>query len=406
MTKTLLIAAGVLLTVGSAAFAAERSGLIGSSDAAPGLLAAEVRLAPDSAAAQEAPPIEVLGAVVDCPPSGAGAEDTQQRYNEAGSTFRVVGTVSSFDAVAIAVAGPTGDISADLASQFELRGDLSTGSVVDLRGTIGDAGARTAHQVQSACATAGIIDCAAEDDPHFQLLVDSDSFQVTGRLDSVTADQVRVLGPGLIVEIARDSATQIEGGINTGDPVKVEGTVLSDRQLRALTVALRCQEAIATTPPPASPTAAAGTATPDGDGDDDGDSDNDCSRGARGRGALRFEMDDGQVRIKRGAVLSADATSLTIDTPAGPVVVQTGEDTEVDGDLGSAVEVRIEGELQDDDSVLVGEIKVLCGSGEAQGRTDERGRNDERENDDKEQDEDGRSNAGRRDEGRGNGGDD
>jgi hypothetical protein len=356
MNKTILLAAGALLTIGAVAFAAESAGLIGSGDAAPAFLASEVRLAPGGAAlAQEAPPIEVLGAVVDCPPSGAGSEDTQQRYDEQGSTFRVIGTLSSFNAITAVVAGPTGDISAALAQEFELRGDLSAGTVVDLRGTIGEAGARTAHQVQSACASAGVIDCAVEDDPHFQLLVDSDSFQVIGRLDSVTADQVRVLGPGLIVEISRDASTQVEGGLNPGDPVKVEGTVLDDRQLRALTVALRCEEAGTATPATQAPAQSPATTDVDEDGE--------CNRGSRGRGALRFELDDGEVRIKRGAVLASDAASLTIDTPAGPVVVRTEEDAKVDGDLASAVEVRVEGELHGDNSVLATEIKVLCPAG-------------------------------------------
>lgn len=371
MSKGTLIAIGALLAIGGTAFAAERSGLIGSGEASPGLLAAEVRLVPaDAPAAQEAPPVEVLGAAVDCAPTGAGPEDTQQRYEEQAGQFRVIGTLSSFDAKTAVVAGPTGEVSATLAQEFDLRGDLTPGSNVDMRGTAA-AGALTAEQVQSACASAGTIDCASNDDPHFQLHIDGDSFQVTGRLESLTADQVRVLGPGLIVEIQRDPGTQIEGGLTAGNPVKVEGTVLSDRQLKALTVALRCQEAAATPTPAASPSPVAGAAR-------DGDQGDKCNRNGRGSGTRRFEVDDGEVRINRGAVLSSDSGSLTVDTPAGPVVVRVDGETEVDGSLATGAEVRIEGDLEADDSVVATQIEVLCSSSES---GDEQPEGDEQEGD-------------------------
>jgi hypothetical protein len=384
MTKGILLAVAGLLVMGGAALAAERTGIIGSSHGPPGLLASEVRLAPGSAHAQEAPPIEVLGAAIDCPPTGAGPEDTQQRYDEQGDSFRVIGTLTSFDAVTAAINGPTGPITANLEQQFDLRGDLSPSSIVELRGVIASNGTRTAHHIQSACATAGVIDCAAENDPQFQLLVDADSFQVTGRLESVTNDQVRVLGPGLIVEISRDAGTQIEGGLSAGSSVKVEGTVLDDRQLRALTVALRCVE-----PATATPSATAETLQ----------SNEDCDRGPGNRGNLRFELDDGDVDIKRGTVLSAAAGTITVDSPAGPVTVLTDENTDVEGDLASAIEVEVDGELQADDSILASEIKVLCP--DASGDDDEDddrgrgGRDNERGGDGRGRDDEG--------EGRGNG---
>ena len=398
MTKGMLIAVGALLTLGGVAFAAEQSGLIGDGDG-PGLLAAEVRLAPAGvASAQEAPPA-VLGAVIDCPPAGAGPEDSQQRYDDLGAAFRVIGTLSSFDAITAVVAGPTGEISASLAQQFDLRGDLSPGSPVDLRGTIADSGARTAHEIHSACAAAGMIDCAGADDPHFQLHLDGDTFEVTGRLENLSADQVQVLGPGLTVEIKRDPGTQIESGLKTGDPVTVEGTVLSDRQLQALTVALRCQEAISATPAatvaPASPGQQVALVNASDDGDGDADQDDDCKHGARGRGATQLKVrKDGEARIRNAAVLSSDAGSLTVDTPAGPVVVRIDDDAEVNGDLAAAAEVEVEGELDDDDTVRASQVDVLCqganakehegddrrGNGRGNGR-----RNGPKDKDDKEQ---------------------
>jgi hypothetical protein len=394
MTKGMLVAAAALLALGGLAFATERSGLMGSADT-PGLLAAEVRLTPERVAvAQETPP-PVLGAAVDCPPAGAGPEDSQQRYEDLGAAFRVIGTLSSFDAVTAVVSGPTGEISAGLAQQFDLRGDLSAGSIVDLRGTIADGGARTAHQIHSACAAAGVIDCATVDDPHFQLHVDGDTFEVTGRLESLSADQVQVLGPGLTVEIKREPGTQIEGGLTTGDPVTVAGTVLSDRQLQALTVALHCQEEITATP---APTAA--SVTPDGqladtaandDGDEDQDDDNDCRR-ASGRAAARLSVDDGEVRIRNAAVLSSDSRSLTVDTPAGPFVVRIDDETEVRGDLDAADDIEIEGELADANSVQASRIEVLCAAGsdeddDHEGRDNRKQNNEDKDvKDDKEQD--------------------
>ena len=382
MTKGMLVAAAALLTLGGVALAAERSGLMGSGDT-PGLLAAEVRLAPERVAvAQETPP-PVLGAPVDCPPAGVGPEDSQQRYEDLGAAFRVIGTLSSFDAVTVIVAGPTGEISAILAQQFDLRGDLSVGSVVDLRGTIAEGGTRTAHQVHSACAAAGMIDCAGVDDPHFQLHVDGDTFEVTGRLESLSADQVHVLGPGLTVEIKREAATQIEGGLKTGDPVTVAGTVLNDRQLQALTVALRCQEAITATPAAtAAPTPAqqAAAAGPNNDEDDDQDEDNDCRRGSQGRTAARLRVDDGEVRIGRGAMLSSESGTLTVDTPAGPVVVRIDDETEVRGNIEAAGDVEVEGELDDDDSVQASRVEVLCAVGEDEDDEDDDPRGNGRDN--------------------------
>lgn len=382
MTKGTLVVVGSLLILGGVAFAAEQSGLIGSGDG-PGLMAAEVNLAPGGVAlAQEAPPPAVLGPVVDCPPSGAGPEDSQQRYDDLGAAFRVIGTLSSFDAVTAVVAGPTGEISATLAQQFDLRGDLSPGSTVDLRGTIGDGGARTAHEIHSACAVAGMIDCAGGEDPHFQLHVDGDTFEVTGRLENLTTDQVQILGPGLTVEIKRDAGTQIESGLKTGDPVTVAGEVLNDRQLQALTVALRCQEAISATPTTAAAPATSGQQVANVDGNGDEDEDDDCKHGARGSGAARLKIKkDGEARIKHGAVLSSDSGSLTVDTPAGPVIVQIDDDTEVSGDLAAAVEVEIEGVLNDDESVLTTEVEVLCPTGQDEDKRNGRSRDEEGEKD-------------------------
>lgn len=364
MSRAVLIAGAAAFTIGLAAVVAEGTGLMGGPSGDPssaGLLAAEVRLAPGAVSgspAQDSPAVKILGDAVDCPPAGAGPEDTQQRFEQQGSAVRVTGALTSFDGLSVVVAGPSGEVRAALAPQFELRGDLSPGSMVDVEATAAADGVITAHRVQSACGSVGVIDCATGAAPHFELRIAGTTFEVTGRLEDMTSDAVRVIGPGLVVEISRDGSTQVEGGLVNGDPVKVEGTVLDNQQLRALAVELRCEEAVAATPGPASPSTTAQAAV-----EAEAVTGQDCERGARGRGALRFERDDGEAEIKRGAVISSDGNSITVETPAGPVIVLTDEDTKVKGNLGSAVEVRVNGETQDGTSVLAGEIKVLCPAG-------------------------------------------
>jgi len=325
--------------------------------------------------AQDSPAVKILGDVVDCPPAAAGPEDTQQRFEQQGSAVRVTGTLTSFDALSIVVAGPGGEVRATLAPQFELRGDLSPGSVVDLEGTAAEDGVITAHRVQSACGSAGVIDCATGDDPRFELWIEGARFEVTGRLEGMTSDAIRVIGPGLVVEVSRDGSTQVEGGLRAGDPVKVEGTVFDNQQLQALAVALRCEEAVAATPAATSPATAE-----QANGQAQAVAGEDCERGARGRGALRFELDDGEADIKRGAVISSDGNSITVETPAGPVIVLTEEDTKVKGDLDTAVEVRVKGETQDGTSIVAEEIKVLCPAGHVSDN-DNKDKNDDEDKD-------------------------
>jgi hypothetical protein len=188
---------------------------------------------------------------------------------------------------------------------------------------------------------------------------------------------IRVLGPGLVVEISRDAATQVDAALATGDPVQVEGTVLDDRQLRGLTVALRCEETAAATPAATlqpGPEAAGPQATSGADDDRE-----DCHRGSRGRGALRFQVDDGEVRIKRGAIVASEGNSFTVDTPAGQILVVISDDSEGAGNLTSGAEVRLDGELQADGSVVAEKVKLLCDTGNDDRRNNEGDDDDEDE---------------------------
>ena len=95
-----------------------------------------------------------------------------------------------------------------------------------------------------------------------------------------------------------------------------------------------------------------------------------CNSGPGTAGEFRLEIEGLQVEIDSGTVLSFATSTLTIDAPdlvSDIVVNVSGAD--VEGDLaaaaaalasGSTVEVRVEGTLQADGSVLADEVKVLC----------------------------------------------
>lgn len=389
MSRAILIAAAVIVTPIAVAVAATSGALDWlSGDSASALIAEDVRLGPPGAEPNDETEVGlgVTGVLIDCPPTGAGPEDKETLFQEQEGRFWVTGTLSSFDGAAAVVAGPSGDVSATLGNEFNLVGDLSPGTAVEMAGTANEDGSKVASELRSACAGAGVIDCATEADPHFQLRLDGDVFDVTGRLESLTGDKISVMGPGLVVEISRDGSTAVEGGLDAGDPVRVEGTVLDARQLQALAVALQCEGILNATPAPGTQQGTA-AAEVDEDEDEDDDEDKNCNRGHRGRGALRFEVDgDGEAKIKRGAVLSIEGESLSVQTPAGAVSVIVGEDTEVKGDIESAVEVRVEGEMETEGSLLAEEIKVLCPAG--LGDDDEDDEDNDKDNDEDEDEED------------------
>lgn len=344
---------------------------LSSDTASAALFAEDVRLGPpgEDTDAQEgtAADLGVAGGPLDCPPTGPGPEDSELLFQRQDERFWVTGTLSSFNGATAVVSGPTGDITATLAPEFDLVGDLSPGAAVQMTGTAADDGSMTADEVRSVCPGAGVIDCATAEDPHFQLRIAGNSFEVTGRLESLTNDRIRILGPGLVVDIGRDGGTTIEGGLDPGDPVRVEGTVADAQQLRALTVALLCEQPVTATPSPASTPNAEPNAEPN----------EECNRGGGNGGSQRFEVDDGQVEIKRGTVSASSGDSITVETPTGPVTVVITEDTEIKGDLASAAEVNVKGDLQDDDSILAREVEVLCPTGDEADRGDGGGDDDD-----------------------------
>jgi hypothetical protein len=391
---TILATAAILIAVPIVAVTSGAFDWLSGDSASAALFAEDVRLAPpglstDATEERAAADLGAAGGPLDCPPAGAGPEDSELLFQRQGERFWVTGTVSSFDGSTIVVAGPTGDVSAALAPEFRLVGDLSQGSAVQMTGTVASDGSMTALEVRSVCAGAGVIDCATGDDPSFELRIQGDTFEVTGRLESLTNDVISVVGPGLVVQIARDAGTTVEGGVDVGDPVRVEGTVADAQQLRALAVALRCEEALTPAPSPAPSPAPAGVQEVQQQNEA-------CNRG-NGIGAVRFEVDeDGEAEIRRGAVTANDATSLTVETPKGPVTVTLDADAEIKGDLESAALVTVKGELQDENSILADEVKVQqCPNGGGESRDEDGGEKDKE-----------RNNSGGGDDGGGGGGGD
>ncbi|TMF12408.1 MAG: hypothetical protein E6I38_03460 [Chloroflexi bacterium] len=361
MNRALVIAAGAIIIPVVMALAVTNSDWFSGSSASAALLASDVRPGRPSVGtdASEAE-LGVAGGPLDCPPAGAGPEDSEQLFQRQGDKFWVTGMLSSFDGANAVVAGPSGAISAKLGANFNLAGDLSAGSAVEMAGNVAGDGSMTASEIRAVCPDADVIDCVSGEDTHFQLRIEGDTFEVTGRLDSISNELVRVQGPGLLVEISRDVGTQVEGGLKAGDPVRVEGSVRDAQQLHALTVALRCAEAL-------TPSAAAAAAQETAEASP-GQASEDCKRGSNGRGAARLKVHNGEAEAKRVAVMSRNGDDLTVESPSGEVSVRVDDKTHIEGDLESAEEIRVQGGLQNDDSILAEEIDVLCTQGDNRGQ--------------------------------------
>src|SRR5437870_1233974 len=129
MSRALVIAAAAVLTPVAVALAITNSDWFSSNSASAALLASDVRPAHPTVGtdASEAE-LGVAGGPLDCPPAGAGPEDSEQLFQRPGDKPCVTGTRSSFDGATAAVAGPSGAISATLGANFNLAGALPSGS--------------------------------------------------------------------------------------------------------------------------------------------------------------------------------------------------------------------------------------------------------------------------------------
>jgi hypothetical protein len=85
-----------------------------------------------------------------------------------------------------------------------------------------------------------------------------------------------------------------------------------------------------------------------------------CNSGPGGAGVFRLEISGDDVKIDRGTVVSFDGTTLVINSTNGSVTAVLSGGSEIDGDLSTAIEVRLEGTLLGDGSIVIDKVKVLC----------------------------------------------
>lgn len=286
---------------------------------------------------------EVLGDVIDC----AVGEDTQFKLQTEDNEFKVIGLLESFDGTTAVVMGPSGDVSATLAADFELKGALATSGTdsegaVKMEGTV-DGSDHITSDIESACDGVGVVDCVVGEDPIRKLEVEGNAFMVKGTLDSLTETQASVVGPGAVVEAAVDASTDIElADDSPGTPVKMEGTVLADGSFQATKIRSACEEEVVVQQVEVEL--------------------EDCNRGPGTAGDFRLRIDDDEAEIHRGTVLSASGDFLEVGDPDGDpsVVVDISQAEEIEGSPDVGDEVRVEGVQQTDGSILAEEVKVLC----------------------------------------------
>ena len=144
-----------------------------------------------------------------------------------------------------------------------------------------------------------------------------------------------------------------------------------------------------------------GDGNADADDDDVDDVDDveleECNRGPGKAGEFRLEIEDDEVEIDRGTVASFDGTTLIIvGAPAGPISAVLTAESEIDGELATAIEVRLKGIVLEDGNIVIDEVKVLCPEPEADetdtaeeelGAEEEDPDDDDGEDDDDEEDE-------------------
>ena len=217
-----------------------------------------------------------------------------------------------------------------------------------------------------------VIACAVGEDTRFRFEHGDGEFDVTGFLESLGDGTVAVMGPDGVVDAAIHTDIRVKDAPRAGEPARVRGMLAADGGRLALEIKSACDRS-----------ATAGV----------------CDRGPGEPGDLRLEIEDGEVDIQRGGVLSYAEGMLEVETGIGPLMVIMDAGTEVDGDLSLATEVRVKGTMMDGSSVLADEVKALCpeaahNAGAADDDDREDGRHGRGHNDDDDDDDD---------EGRGNG---
>jgi len=190
--------------------------------------------------------------------------------------------------------------------------------------------------------------------------LDAGAFRVVGPLASFDGMRAAVVdGPTGAVPATLAADAQA-GAVRAGDLVEMRGALNDLGRFVASALAPACDAGAAAT----------ATATPAPVVEDVQDqpvgaqqvaqmqAQDECNRGPGTAGDMRIELKDGDVDVHRAPVQSFSGDTLIVVTPLGELtVIVAGE---VRGDLSHAAEVRLEGRLNHDGTVMADEIRVLC----------------------------------------------
>lgn len=187
--------------------------------------------------------------------------------------------------------------------------------------------------------------------------LDGDEFRVIGPVTAVDESRVVVEGPTGEVAV---SAEPPQTSFAAGDVVLAEGSVREQVIYVGESIGLACEAAAAPSAAPtdaatpAPPTAGAAEALPT-EPVDEAVRTGECSGGAIG-----LELNEAEFKIEGGAVVDSYDGELIIGTPLGTVTVALTSSSDIEGDLGSAQEVDVEGDFSGDGSLEAEKIKVRC----------------------------------------------
>ncbi|HET9476492.1 MAG TPA: hypothetical protein VFP63_03285 [Dehalococcoidia bacterium] len=188
--------------------------------------------------------------------------------------------------------------------------------------------------------------------------LDGARFHVLGALVSMEGRSFVVAGPTGDVPVLLGDAAPVSTGLVIGQPAEASGSVGEFGDYVADSLVAVCAEAA-----PAPTDAPAPIAGNDDDVASVSEDAEHCNRGPGHAGDLRLEVRGKGVDIKRATVLSSDGGVVTLKTLGGQITVLITDETKVIGDLSLASEVRIKGDLDENEAVVADRAWALCPDG-------------------------------------------
>ena len=199
-----------------------------------------------------------------------------------------------------------------------------------------------------------VIECPCGESINFKFEQSATEFEVTGTLVSFDGTTVVVTGPDGDVTAAVDPGAEVKGDPQTGDAVKVEGSVLDGSSFVAHEIKPACEPA----------------ADVSGDQGDNNQADDSSESGDSSQGdaipcpagentQAKFEQDSHEFELT-GALVSFDGTTIVVTGPDGDVTAVVDPSAEIKGDPQPADVVKVEGAVLDDGSLVAREIEPAC----------------------------------------------